>query len=161
MPVQPAVFAVAVVTLQRVFLGLDHVGGRVGHARLGEAELSRVVQAGILRAQHQRRWPVEGRPEAALTGRARRDQDVVDRVVGLVGDVDLEREDLGGRVIDTPGRGDHLRRLRRIDGVAQQVTIGVVAVEPHVGRQDVLLVFERALDLEVSVVIFRQVLSGS
>ena len=124
----------AVVALQGLVGGLDHVRGRPVHRGFGEAVLAAVGQAGDRLGQPEGLVPVEGRPVAVLAGRDGLQQVAVDGVVGLLGDVHLEREDARLRVVDRSGRLVDVGRAVVGDRVAEQVAVVVVAVEPEVGR---------------------------
>ena len=143
----------AIVALQGVRGRLDHVCGRPVHISGGKAVLSAVLQACDRRSQFEGAVPIKGGPEAARARGERLEQVVVDRVVRLLCDMQFEREYLGVGVFDVARRFVDISRFGWVDLVAQDVAIFVVAVEPQIGRLEVLLVGEFALDLQISKVI--------
>ena len=132
---------------------------RPEHLRRREAELAAEGQAGVRLVQPEGAVPVECIPEAALAGGHGHEQVLVHHIVRLAGSVDFERVNLGRRVVNVAQRGVDGRHLGRVNGVAQQVAVGR-AVPPDVGRLHVVLIDEVALDLQVDVRVFGQVLAG-
>ena len=75
------------------------------------------------------------------------EQILVHYIVGLPGNVQFEREDLCLGIGNVAGWLVDISDPIRVDLVAEQVAIFVIAIEPKVGRREVLVVDEFTLDL--------------
>ena len=74
--------------------------------------------------------------------------------------MDLKGKNLGVAVLDIARRRIERRYLGRVNWIAHEIAIVNVAVEPGVGRLIILFVDKGPFDLEIGIVILRQILTG-
>ena len=123
------------------------MGGCPVHISFGEAIVAAVIQTCDGCSKFEGTVPIERGPEAAFARRDRLQQIVVDGVVGLFGNMQLEREDLGVGVVDVACGFVDVGDGIRVDPVTEDVAIFVIAVEPKIGGSEILFVGEFTLDL--------------
>ena len=80
-------------------------------------------------------------------------QVIIYYIVGLFGDVQFEGEYFCSFIFDAARRFVDIGSPIFVKGVADEITIFVVTVEPKIGRFEILFVGEFTLDLEIGKVI--------